>query len=219
MTNLLIVSDGFGAFDVTMPVFQDFKKLNGTSPVPILFLTSNEEELILKYKQYLGVYQETDDYLNSHNLLEKHLFAKIYDRLNQNGPLRKARRFPVEISVRYSELDTGTMLKGMIEDMSMYGCLLSKEDDSPHFRKNEQFRIYITNDGYLPLEQGESIVFFGVASRVLLGGQRTGIQWAHLSDEKHASLFKMLTEIQSRRLVSVAMRERNAAQIRSKAKI
>lgn len=218
LTNLIVVSDGFGSFDETMPILQEFKKTNFGTAVPVLFLTANEEALIIKYKQYLGIYQETDDYLNSHNLSEKHLFAKIFDRLSIKGPMRKGRRFPVQLHVRYKELQSDKVYTGLIEDISMYGCLLVKDDSMPHFKKNDQFRIYLPNDGYFPLENGESVGFYGFSSRVLLGGERTGVEWAHLSEEKHSQLFRILTEIQSRSLINAAVRERNAQKIKKNVK-
>jgi len=214
--NLLIVSDGFAPLDKIMPLLKLFKATNTQTGAPILFLTRDEATLISRYHEDLAPYQESDDYLNLSHMNEKHLLTKVHERLNPKLPARRARRFPVNLKVRYSDLRTGKMYSGVIEDLSAYGCLLSKEPSSPQFTKFDQIRIYIPNDGYLPKNLGDSIAFYARTSRVLLGGDRTGLAWAQLNEDKHAILFKILSEMVDRRLADSSTRERNAEAIRKK---
>jgi hypothetical protein len=214
--NLLIVSDGFAPINKIMPLIKHFKETNTQTGVPTLFLTRDEATLISRYHDDLAPYQESDDYLNLSHMTEKHLLTKVHERLNPKLPARRARRFPVNLKVRYSDLRTGKMFSGVIEDLSAYGCLLAKEPSSPQFTKFDQLRIYIPIDGYLPKHLGDSIAFYGRTSRVLLGGDRTGLAWSQLSEDKHAVLFKILSDMISRRLTDSSLREKNAEAIRKK---
>ena len=214
--NLLIVSDGFAPSDKIMPLLKFFKESNTQTGSPVLFLTRDEATLISRYHKDLAPYQESDDYLNLSHMTEKHLLTKVHERLNPKLPQRRARRFPVNLRVRYSDLRTGKMYSGVVEDLSAYGCLLAKEPSSPQFTKFDQVRIYIPNDGYFPKNLGDSIPFFAKTSRVLLGGDRTGLAWSQLSEDKHAIIFKILSEMIERRLSESATREKNAEAIRKK---
>ena len=214
--NLIIVSDGFAPFDRVLPLLCQFKETNTQTGTPILFLTKDEETLISKYQKILAPYQEADDYLSISGMTDKHLLSKIQERLNPKISHRRARRFPANLAVRYTDLNSGKFYHGIIEDFSLLGCLLVKEASAPQFTKFDQIRIFLPNEGYVSQKFGDSIPFFAKTSRVLLGGERTGLTWAQMSEEKHAVLFKILTEIVGRILVESTHREKNAEIIRRK---
>jgi hypothetical protein len=214
--NLIIVSDGFAPFDRILPLLRQFKETNLQTGFPILFLTRDEENLISKYQSILAAYQETDDYLALSGMSDKHLLAKIQERLNPKIPHRRARRFPANLSVRYTDLKSGKFYSGVIEDISLFGCLLAKDPSAPQFTKFDQIRIFMPNEGFISKQFGDSIPFFARTSRVLLGGERTGLTWAQMSEEKHAILFKILTEMVGKKLVDTVQREKNAEIIRRK---
>jgi hypothetical protein len=191
---LAIVDDELAEREETMRLVRKAKEQKTDGPMPTLFLTKDPNSLLKAYQRELQLYHEVDEYLNIADSPRHAIFTKIKAGIESRYQ-RRGRRYKVTMPVYFQVLDSGeTRFSGTILDFSIYGALLSVDENVHYFSGKDQLLIHIPVSQYF---KGQSDIFRVAARvrRVLISGYQAGISWEYLSDEKMAVMTKILTSI------------------------
>lgn len=193
--SLLIVSDSFVELGQKIEIIKRFKEKNRKSGMPVLFFTQDPDALTAVYNKKLMAYQEVDDFVVWDRKSDQHIFALIGSMLSQNHRFRRSRRFPVPFRVKYFDLRSSETYEGVLLDLSMHGALLQKHKLSPLLKDRDQLRVSIKLEGLSDLSHGESIHLSARVQRTAIGGEKAGISWEYMSEDKSTILLKLMTSV------------------------
>jgi hypothetical protein len=195
---LLIVSDGFASLDKKMEVIKRFKEKNLKTGMPVLFMTKDSGQLTNVYNEKLLAYQEVDDFIEWEGKSERNILNRISLSL---GALKKrrSRRFPLSTAsrVRYFDLRSNEHYEGVLLDISMHGGMLQKQKSAPLFKNGDQIKITLAIKDSIDKEHGESLVLSAKIRRAMIGGEKAGLSWEFLSEEKSEKLLSYITKVSS----------------------
>ena len=190
---LMIFDDEFAGLEQGLTLLRDLKAKKQEVPVPVLFLTSDPEELINAYNKVLLPYQEADEYINHAKSTPTHILSKIRSCLT-NSNRRRSRRYKVEIPLTYFDLNDDAFLKGTLIDLSIHGALL-KADQGRIFKLGDQVKLHIPTAIFLGPSEGDYLKVSAKVRRVFIGGSEAGISFEHVSDKQLFTLTRFLTEL------------------------
>ena len=196
----LIIEDSFGGLSVNLSLVNALKK---KGPLPVLFLTSDEEILIQKYSKIFEKVELKDNYLE----LETLRVAQVVDYLLSVIPMsftskerRRSKRFFVDIPIFYQDFSQESLIKANLVEMSLHGGVLKSES---RLVLKRQVQIVITiPTSFYNLDEAED--FFRVSSkvkRVMLSGKEAAFEWEHLNSEQTAKLTKLIASIDKERMI------------------
>jgi len=191
---LALIDDEFNGRDQTLSAARLLKEKKSDGPLPTVFLTQDPPALIAEYQKHLPVWHEVDDYLVVGETSRQAMFSMLKSAI-ENRNQRRARRFKVNIPIIFQALDSGeTRFQGDILDFSIHGALISVSNDAHRFSIKDQLVIHVPISQFL---KGKPDVFRVSARvrRVLISGDKAGISWEHLTEEKVATLTELLTHI------------------------
>lgn len=164
---------------------------------PLLFLTKDEQSLILSYRQKMHLYEELDDYLSVP--LDALETARRLKRIeNMRG--RAAKRFDTQNApMRCSRLERDRMYKGHLVDLSLVGFGLAIEEEEL-FRRGEQIQIHIplTAFGLFHPHYGDFLRLSGRVRRVSIDGRKVGCSIEHLTVMQQECLTTILDKLAKR---------------------
>ena len=183
---LVVIHDKLGPLEETLEWVKVLKAKNQEKPIPILFLTENEESLMDAYARVLLQFQEVDNYVIFRDASMVELEERI-DKALDVREARRSRRFATDISVRFTSLQTSESKPGKITNLSVHGALLEGAKGQI-FHLRDQLRVRVPIGPFLPKEQGEFLALSGRVERVFLGGGQAAISWSHLSETQFLTL-------------------------------
>lgn len=205
---LSLIDDELSERRETLRITKYLKENKKDGPLPTLFFTKDPPALITDYQTHLKLWHEVDDYANVLDENRHALFAKIKSILEVRNQ-RRSRRFKTSIPITFQILDYGDhRFKGELLDFSLHGALLSTSDPGHRFNTKDQIVIHFPLGNYV---QGKAD-FFRVSARVrrvLIAGDKAGISWEYLTDEKVATLTEVLTAIVDSSLARAAAATRH----------
>lgn len=165
---------------------------------PLLFLTKDEQSLILNYRQKMHLYEELDDYLSVP--LDALETARRLKRIeNMRG--RAAKRFDTQNApMRCTRLERDRVYKGHLVDLSLVGFGLAIEEDEELFRRGEQIQIHIplTAFGLFHPHYGDFLRLSGRVRRVSIDGRKVGCSIEHLTPMQQECLTTILDKLAKR---------------------
>ena len=191
---LAIIDDQLTKREETLKIIKKLKEQKSEGPLPTLFLTKEPEELVSAYKKELHAWHEVDEYIEFPDAPRHAIFRKIKTGIETKYQ-RRGRRYKVNIPVFFQVLDSGEKkFPGTIVDFSIHGALLTVNQSQHHFSAKDQIIVHIPLSKYI---KGEADIFRLSARvrRVLISGDKAGISWEYLSDEKVTTMTKLLMSI------------------------
>ncbi len=192
---LVVLHDKVGPIEETLEWVKKVKAKNPDTPIPVLFLTENEEVLVEAYGKVLLPFQEVDQYVVFRNSTVKEIEQRI-DKVLDVREARRSRRFSTNISVRFTSLQTPEMKAATITNLSVHGALL-EGGTGVTFHLRDQLRLHVPVGPFLPKEQGEFISLSGRVERVFLGDGQAGISWTHVSESQFLTLTTFVLHLAS----------------------
>ncbi len=192
---LVVLHDKIGPIEETLEWVKKVKAKNQDTPIPVLFLTENEEVLVEAYGKVLLPFQEVDQYVVFRNSTVKEIEARI-DKVLDVREARRSRRFSTNISVRFTSLQKPEMKTGTITNLSVHGALLEGAT-GVIFDLRDQLRLHVPVGPFLPKEQGEFISLSGRVERVFLGAGQAPISWTHVSESQFLTLTTFVLHLAS----------------------
>lgn len=192
---LVVLHDKVGPIEETLEWVKKVKAKNQDKPIPVLFLTENEEVLVEAYGKVLLPFQEVDQYVVFRNFTVKEIEERI-DKVLDVREARRSRRFSTDISVRFTSLQTPEMSAGKITNLSVHGALI-EGSTGVTFHLRDQLRLHVPVGPFLPKAQGEFISLSGRVERVFLGAGQAAISWTHLTESQFLTLTTFVLHLAS----------------------
>jgi CheY-like chemotaxis protein len=192
---LVVIHDKLAPLEETLGWVKIVKAKNQEKPIPILFLTENEEALLEAYSRLLLPFQEVDNYVVFRNSTLVEIEERI-DKALDVREARRSRRFVTDISVRFTSLQHADLKIGKITNLSVHGALLEAGKEAA-FRLRDQLQVRMPVGSFLPREHGEFLSLSGRVERVFLGGNQVGISWTHLSETQFLTLTTFVLHLAS----------------------
>lgn len=196
---LLLISDDFAKLDAKIEIIKRFKEKNRKTGMPVLFFTKKASALTDAYHEKLLAYQEIDDYIDHDTVTNQHIIELVGSILTKKHN-RRSRRFPVPVAVSYKDLRTDKSFAGVLHDISMHGALIQKEKSAPLFKEGDQLSLKIQLPKSINETTGETIRLSAKVRRALIGGEKSGISWEFMSEEKTTALLGFITGLSNARL-------------------
>ena len=181
---LLILSDDFLGVSENIELVKNLKQKHHELPIPTLFITQNENQLINQYNKKLSLYQEADTYMQLDKTNEKTL-KEVLQKHFSNQSFRRSKRHNADIPVEIFDLQN-KVLKGRIKQISLHGCVLELEDRSLSMK--EQVVIRISLNKYLPIKYGEFMRLSSRVRRVFLGQKSVALSWEFMTEKNITNL-------------------------------
>lgn len=191
---LAIIDDQLTERRETLSAIRKIKEQKPEGSLPTLFLTRDPAALVEVYHQDMPAWHEVDEYIQFADLPRHAMFRKIKAGIETKYQ-RRGRRYKVSMPVHFQILDSGDKkFLGSILDFSIHGALLSVQDNEHHFTARDQILIHIPLSKYI---KGESDIFKVSAKvrRVLISGDKAGVSWEYVSEEKLNTLTRLLLAI------------------------
>ena len=162
-----------------------------TNGVPILYLTSNPNKLIEKYREVLLPFSEQDDFfhLGEENL--DTLAARISNFLDTSVLRRKSLRIPIDLMAGCKTLNQEEYTPIKILNISLHGALLEFFKNKP-LSKGTQILLQLPIAGILPAKFGEIMRLSAKVRRIKIDGEQAGVAWQSLSEEQFLKLTKFI---------------------------
>jgi len=161
--------------------------------IPFIFFAASPEELVLKYRENLFIYQEADDFITFPLTLP--IFKqKISKALS--GRYRKTKRFSLDDAVMYSlPMQTEEKFEGSIMDLSLEGFYLKTKKEV--FKSSDQIQLHIPLSKYnlFNIKYGEILKVAGQVKRVNISGNEAGCEIVHLEESQKIVLINIINQI------------------------
>jgi PilZ domain len=191
---LAIIDDEMLSRVDTLKLVKRIKEQKNDGPMPTLFITKDSSALVKDYQNELRLWHEVDEYFFIPDAPRHALFSKIKSGLD-NKYQRRGKRYKTAIPMSFQVLDSGEKkFRGTILDFSIHGALLQVEEGAHFFSPKDQIIIHIPISQFI---KGGADVFRLSARvrRVLISGDKAGISWEYLSEDKIATMTALLTAI------------------------
>lgn len=192
LISLLIIFDEFYEnMDKTLDAVAFMKRKKSSDGLPTLFVTHDEGSLIKKYHEQLLPFHETDELVSLRNLHVPVLFMRIRSALR--GPSkRRSRRFDFQLPVTYFDLNSGKVLNGTLEEISLHGGLL-KSLDGNIFAVGDQVRLNVNVAKVQRPNEGEFLRVSAKVRRLYISGSQAGVSFEFLNERQMLVLTQLLS--------------------------
>jgi len=167
--------------------------------IPFIFFATSPEELVLKYRENLFIYQEADDFV-TFPLTLPILKQKISKALS--GRFRKTKRFNLFDAVMYSlPMQAEEKFEGSIMDLSLEGFYLRTRKEV--FKSSDQIQLHIplSKYGLFNIKYGEILKVAGQVKRVNISGNEAGCEIVHLEEAQKMVLINIINQISTKKTI------------------
>lgn len=213
--SVVVIDNNFIGEKETIQILKELK-IKKQVPVPVLFLTEDQDRLIELYHKYLLPFQETDEFINIDKSNTALILAKIKSIINQKSP-RKSRRYPVNIDLTYTSLAHNKTTKGKLIDMSVHGgVLVSKEDEI--FKVGDQLKVSIPVNNLIKGHTSDFMKIPAKVRRLFINGNKVSLSWEYLSEQQTYKITEFITEMVNSKTQQDLANKRTAILIKSKGK-
>ncbi len=181
--------------DDLMALMVNLKRLKN---IPFLFYTDNSNELVMKYRQHLFVYQEADDFiaLPATKAIISQKLKKLMD-----GKYRKAKRFNLSDNIFYTlPMQGDKKYDAQLMDLSMGGLYIKTAKEV--FNPNQQIQIQIPLGNYklFNRDYGELLKLAVRVKRVNISGNEAGCELNYLEEDQQILLKNIIERISLKNL-------------------
>ena len=177
--------------DLTMDFSLEVKKRRKT---PLVFVVTDERELIEIYRRKMFLFGEMDDYITS-----PPDFQELRRKIKMMGTVegRASKRFEAKKNVGVSKLNDSEMYPAILLDLSTVGIGLKLSPKLTMSRGEQlRIRIHITRDFQLFDPQFGEFFYLSVkVRRVSIHGRVIGCSLEYLTESQKAMLISLLTKL------------------------
>lgn len=203
---MLIYDDEFADLQLGMEMINGLKRKKSAVSSSVLFLTKHPADLIDAYNKILLPFHESDDYLAIDRTDNNLLFSKIKSGLTSQFK-RRSRRYKVDVPITFYALNDDKEYTGKLTDLSIHGAMMDSGANRL-FTQDEQIKVSIPASHFLGTGEGDFLKISARVRRVLIGGNRAGISFEHVSDKQLFRLTSYLSGLVNEQVTKAVLNQR-----------